>query len=240
MKVIKELLLNVLIVSPDPEKRVACADALRNYGFLIDKEPGVEEALAAVETRASDRMRSDLIVLAGMEARACLEGIRRLGAHPILSSARVLAVCEGIGPDETALLLDGGADGVYSRAFVSAVYSARVRGLLRRPKAAPRTEDPAQVLRLGLGLKIHLIERRVLLDGRPHELSRASFDLLAHLASHLGRTCPQAQLKQVISKSLLYAAPERVRAELEQLRASLGRYAERLVIGPDGAALLKE
>lgn len=231
--------MNLLIVSPDPEKRVACADALRNYGFRIDKEPGIEEALAGVERRASDRMRADLIVLAGMAAGDCLEGIFKLGAHPILSGARLLAVCEGIGPDETALLLDGGADDVYSRPFVSAIYSARVRGLLRRPKAGPRAEDPAQVLRLGLGLKIYTLDRRVLLDGKLVELSRGRFDLLEHLARHSGNTCPQARLRQVLSKTLLYAAPERLRAELEQLRASLGRYADRLVVGPDGSACLR-
>lgn len=232
--------MNVLIVSPDVERRVACADALRSYGYNIDKEPSIAEATANLESRRSDRMRAQLVVLCALKVPELTAALATLAAHPILSEARVLVVQEGLDPDHMARLLDLGADDVYQRPFVPAIYAARVRGLLRRPKAEPAKEDPSQVLRFGLGLRIQLLERRVIVDGKSVNLGRGQFDLLVHLVQAATQACEPAELRQVLARTLLYATPEKLVAELSAVRDGLGRYGAGLEIGKDGAACLRE
>src|ERR1700759_4301189 len=76
-------------------------------------------------------------------------------------------------------LLNAGADYYVVKPFSGEHLAARISALLRR---AGQEQPPVPVLSVA-GLEVNLARREAVLDGRPLELSRREFDLLAYLAA---------------------------------------------------------
>lgn len=116
-----------------------------------------------------------------------------------------------------------------------------MRGLLRLGSARrkPGDDDP-DLLRPVPAMTLHLIQRSVTVDGAPVSLSRGQFDLLAHLAKNKGSPVAMRELTSLMARHLLYVSAGRVRQELEQVRAKLGRLGSLLTLLPDGQARLQD
>ena len=104
--------------------------------------------------------------------------------------------------------------------FAAAHLDARVRAVLRRADTAP----PAAALVVG-GLRVDVAAREAVLDGRPLELTRLEFDLLAHLAARAGTVVTKRELLADVWRSPYGGADKTVDVHLSWLRRKLGESA---------------
>jgi two-component system, OmpR family, alkaline phosphatase synthesis response regulator PhoP len=97
---------------------------------------------------------------------------------------------------DRVLGLEVGADDYLSKPFGMRELVARVRAIFRRVEAAAG-KSARRVLEAG-ALSIDESKRRVLLRGRPVELTAREFDLLSQFARHPGRVFTRAELLEVV------------------------------------------
>jgi DNA-binding response OmpR family regulator len=165
---------------------------LERDGFAVDSAGDGENALALARARPPDVIVLDL-ALPGIDG---IETCRRLRAftdcYVVMLTARA---------DEVDMLigLAVGADDYLTKPFSPRELMARVRALLRRPRAGQigglASDDEAVASRVALGdLVIDPDAREVSLSGRPIALTRTEFDLLATLSRHPRRVFTRRQL----------------------------------------------
>ena len=173
----------VLVIDDEQQIRRFIAAGLDLYGYAVTEADG---GVAGVNTAA--RLRPDLIILdlglpdlSGLEV---LKTIRSWSNVPVI----VLSI-EG-NEEQKVLLLRSGADDYMTKPFSVTELAARCEAALRRyHKAADR--DP--VVRTH-GLTVDLVTRAVTLNGRHVTLTRKEYQLLHHLASHVGLVITHNQL----------------------------------------------
>ncbi|MEK9146236.1 MAG: hypothetical protein AAB339_11560 [Elusimicrobiota bacterium] len=232
--------MHVVIVGPEAEGRRACAQALEAHGFHLSEFPAMKDASAGLEGGRSDRMKPDLFVLVRLPPAEALEAVRAVKGHPLWREAGILLVDDKLRSEDAGTMLDAGADDCYARAFLAPIFSARVRGLLRRTPAGEAQADPSVELRFGPGLRLRLLERQAAVDGAALTLSRRQFDLLVLLVKAKNIVVPAAPLIASLSKSMLYASQDHLKREIDELRSSLGRLGPWLSAGPSGGFGLSE
>jgi two-component system KDP operon response regulator KdpE len=113
-----------------------------------------------------------------------LEEIRQWSDVPVI----VLSVMDSEAAKVQAL--DAGANDYMTKPFGVQELLARMRALLRTPRAGA---TPAPVFDDGL-LRVDLARRLVTLGGAPVQLTRKEYALLALLIQHAGRVVTQKQL----------------------------------------------
>ena len=106
----------------------------------------------------------------------------------------VLCVDPKAGADETVALLDAGADDAITRPFQPPIFLARVRTLLRRVVSAGDLQEETVTVVTGGPIELKLVSRQALVVGKPVELTRLEFDLLAHLIKHPDRAFKRDEL----------------------------------------------
>jgi DNA-binding response OmpR family regulator len=116
--------------------------------------------------------------------------------------------------------LDAGADDYLVKPYSILQLEARLRAVLRRADA----EGPESPLRVG-DLVVDESAREVTLEGRPVELSRLEFDLLAHLARHAGEVVSRRELLAEVWRQPFGGADKTVDVHLSWLRRKLGESA---------------
>ena len=124
-------------------------------------------------------------------------------------------------PDEIVRLLDAGADDYVVKPYSAAEMGARIRAMLRRSR--PETERPGP-LRIG-GLEIDPVRREAAVDGRPLDLTRLEFDLLAHLAAREGEVVTRRQLLAEVWKQPYGGGDKTIDVHVAWLRRKLGESA---------------
>ncbi|MBI4346525.1 MAG: response regulator transcription factor [Elusimicrobia bacterium] len=230
----------VALVGFEAAQAAPCRQALESQGFAVVDEPDVDSALLGIETRRSDLSRPDLFAFGPLVPIPCLEALRRVRAHPLTKTSSILVVNERLGIENAAAILDAGADDVYRKPFLPAIFSARVRALVRRRAEGRAADEDPNLLRLGPGLEVHLLQRTVSVDRLRVPLSRGQFDLLVALLRNRGNPVPGAELIALLAKSLLYVNAAHIKRELEQLRVKLLRFGACLQPQADGAYLFAE
>ncbi len=140
---------------------------------------------------------------------------------PWSTSVRILALVPG--HDEEAILgaFAAGADDVLAGPLRPAELASRVAGLLRRPAASPS-------LRVG-PLAIDPLARRASLAGRPLELTRREFELLARLAAAPGRVVTKEELLRDVWFQPPGRPTRRLDTHVARLRGRLGEHRALLV-----------
>jgi DNA-binding response OmpR family regulator len=88
-------------------------------------------------------------------------------------------------------LLDAGADDYIVKPYSPEQLEARIRAVLRR--AGGTADKPVPPVRIG-GLRLDTARRTVEVDGRPVELTRLEYDVLAYLARNPGRVVSRREL----------------------------------------------
>jgi DNA-binding response OmpR family regulator len=86
------------------------------------------------------------------------------------------------------------------------------------------TAAPSAVLAVG-GLRVDVGAREAVLDGRPLELTRLEFDLLAHLAARAGTVVTKKELLADVWHAPYGGADKTVDVHLSWLRRKLGESA---------------
>lgn len=201
----------VLIVEDDG----AIADVQRLYlrraGFGVHAEDTGEAGLEMIRIQ-----RPVAIVLdVGLPGIDGIEFCRRLRARDdwtpiIFVTARDEEVDKILG-------LELGADDYMSKPFSPRELVSRVKAVLRRGPAGPRSG----VLRVG-SVALDPENRTVSAEGAPVELTAREFDVLAYLLATPGRVYSREQLLSAVWGQASYTAGRAVDVQIAALRSKLG------------------
>jgi DNA-binding response OmpR family regulator len=181
---------HALIVEDDAHIRDLIVLHLKLEGLETSAVADGREALARLGDTAYDLIVLDLM-LPGVDGIAIVRALRRGGSN---QDVPVLMLTARREESDKVLGLESGADDYLAKPFGMREMVARVRALLRRPRAsqfaavAAGAESPAGTERPVHvhGIEIDPARRRVRVRGDEVELTAQEFRLLHLLASHPG------------------------------------------------------
>jgi two-component system response regulator BaeR len=192
----------VYIVEDEAELAALVADYLRAAGF----EPVLfhygAEALAAIRSSMPALVVLDLM-LPGLDGLALTRELRGFSTVPIVMvTARVEEIDRLLG-------LELGADDYLCKPFSPRELVARVKAILRRAgvAATPLALDAAAC--------------RASVHGRPLDLTRTEFALLAALASRPGQVFSRARLLELAHEDSLEVTDRAIDSHIKNLRRKL-------------------
>lgn len=178
-------MVHVLLIEDDPGIRSAVTRSLLNRGHAVDTAPDGLTGLQSLLTQDPEAVILDL----GLPD---VSGQRLLGM--IRAASQVPVIVATARDDEGLIveLLDAGADDYVVKPYDPAHLEARIRAVLRR---AGGSDDDAgrTVLTVG-GLVVDPLRRTADIDGKPLDLTRLEFDVLAYLAANPSRVVSRKEL----------------------------------------------
>jgi DNA-binding response OmpR family regulator len=194
----------ILVVEDDPDVRRLVASLLTRAGMeVVEAEDGRRGIRAFFE------VRPDLVVLdlelPEMDGWEVLERLREMSSAPVL-----MLTAQGAEVDKVRALT-GGADDYVTKPFGPRELVARVEALLRR------SGDPAPVLASGDGeVTLDEVQHRVLVSGRPLDLTPTEFRVLATLLRNPRQVVTQEQMLEEVWGGR--ADPKQLRLYVSYLR----------------------
>ena len=168
-------MVDVLVIEDDFRVREAVARALADRGHAVDTVASGMEGVERVVSTSPQIVVLDL-GLPDLDGSEVLKLIRAVSQVPVIvATAR---------DDEAEVvkLLNAGADDYVVKPFSSSQLEARIRAVSRR--ASGESEEGSVTVG---ELTIDTDGRVAALAGEPLELTRMEFDLLAYLATNVGR-----------------------------------------------------
>jgi DNA-binding response OmpR family regulator len=204
----------VMLIEDDARIREAVARTLTEQGHAVRSASTGLRGLQEVIDEPPDVVVLDL-GLPDVDGREVLKMLRAVTAVPVIvATAR---------DDDAEIVatLDAGADDYVVKPFSATQLDARIRAVLRRGGALGHGEGPVEVG----ALRVDLARREASLEGRPLELTRREFDLLAHLAGNAGHVVSKRQLLADIWQQPYGGADKTVDVHLSWLRRKLGETA---------------
>jgi DNA-binding response OmpR family regulator len=166
--------LRALVVDDEPPLVKVVSRYLQREGFEVATAGDGEQAIALAREFDPDVIVLDLM-LPGIDGIEACRQIRTFSdAYIVMLTARVEEVDRIVG-------LSTGADDYVTKPFSPGELMARVRAMLRRPRAS-RAQAVPGARRFG-DLEIDPQAREVRLAGSPVELTRLEFDLLDALSA---------------------------------------------------------
>jgi len=204
----------LVLIEDDAAIRTALERALSRRGHAVYAAPTAMAGLELVTSRSPDVVVLDL----GLPD---VDGTQVLGMIRGISAVPVIVATARDDENEMVRVLDLGADDYVVKPFSAEQLEARLRAVLRRGRT---TDDPDPALTVG-GLSIDRSTRVVTLDGRPLDLTRMEFDLLAYLAGRAGRVVSKRQLMAEVWQQPYGGADKTVDVHLSWLRRKLGETA---------------
>ncbi len=200
----------VLVVDDEPLVREVVGRYLERDGFRVMVAADGDEALRLLGSATPELVVLD-VMLPGVGGLDVLAELRRRGEVPV-----ILLTARGDEADRV-LGLELGADDYVVKPFSPRELTARVRSVLRR--TAPRQEGGHLEFD---GLVIDTATREVIVDGRPVELTRKEFDLLAFLAASPRQVFSRGQLlQQVWDSSAEWQDPSTVTVHVRRIRQKI-------------------
>jgi DNA-binding response OmpR family regulator len=205
-------LTTVLVVDDDPTIRALVRAALeREEAYRVLEAREAAEALRMLRDSSVDIVILDI----GLPHVSGLELLAQLRA--VTPDPYVMLLTSAGSETDRVLGLMSGADDYIVKPFSIRELTARVMAAARRQGASHPT-----TLRLG-DLAIDVAARRASLGGTPLDLTRREFDLLSHLALHVGRTITREQLLEAVwSSSAEWQTATTVTEHVRRLRVKLG------------------
>jgi two-component system OmpR family response regulator len=210
---------HVLIIEDDVHIRGLIALHVGLEGHQTTEIGDGQEALARATTEPFDLIVLDLM-LPGVDGITICRAIRRSGPNRDLPILMLTARRE---ESDKVLGLESGADDYLAKPFGIRELIARVRALLRRPRAsqiaasgdgASPGDRPVNVH----GVEIDPARRRVRVRGREVELTAQEFRLLHVLASHPGIVFSREALLSRVWPDHTYVTPRSVDTLVKRLR----------------------
>lgn len=208
-----------LVVDDEAPLADVVASYLRRDQFEVTVCHTGAEALAVAREVDPDVVVLDL----GLPGIDGLEVCRQLRTF---SDAYVVMLTARDTEMDTIVGLSVGADDYVTKPFSPRELVARVRAMLRRPRAAPAppTAAAAEVppARVFGPLQIEVASRQVFLDGEPVALTRTEFDILAALSSRPGVVWNRRQLIDEVWGEPWVCSEHLVDVHVGHLRRKLG------------------
>jgi DNA-binding response OmpR family regulator len=204
---------SILVVEDDDAIRSAVTRGLRERGHAV---AAVATGLAGLEHVLHESPQVVLLDLGlpDVDGLTLISMIRAASAVPLI-------VITAQDDDPTMIkALDSGADDYVVKPFGTDQVAARIRAVLRR---GGRDLTPS-ILKVG-GLVIDESTRTATLDGRPLDLARKEFDVLALLASRQGQVVTKRELLAEVWQQAYGGSDRTVDVHLSWLRRKLGESA---------------
>jgi DNA-binding response OmpR family regulator len=176
---------SILVVEDEPAIAESIAYSLRRDGYSRADRGDRGRRGARSARRGPRGPRPDAA------RRQRLRGARRRAAKPQRAPPIIVLSSRDSEADRVAAL-ETGADDYVTKPFSPREIVARVRAVLRR--AGPRARHAEGRPRPGVPLVVDEATRRATVHGKPLELTRVEFDLLACLLAAPGRVFTRAQL----------------------------------------------
>lgn len=206
--------LRALVIDDEEDLARLIADYLGRDGFTAQVAHDGEHALELARATSPDVVVLDLM-LPGMDG---IEVCRRLrtftDAYIIMLTARAEEVDKLIG-------LAVGADDYLTKPFSPRELAARVKAMLRRPRAQQPGDPEPPTRRFG-DLVIDPAGREVSVAGRAVELTRLEFDLLDALSARPRLAFTRRQLVDRVWGEDWFADDHIVDVHIVRLRRKLG------------------
>jgi DNA-binding response OmpR family regulator len=171
----------VLVVEDEPHIRELVALHLGLEGLPVVQAKDGDEAIRLIRSQTFDLYVLDLM-LPKVDGLAVCRAIRR---EPANADAPILMLTAKRDEADKVLGLESGADDYLTKPFGVRELVARVRALLRRPRASKAGPVVPEVVVAG-SLKVDPARRVAQLDGRPVDLTPHEFDVLLLLAGNPG------------------------------------------------------
>lgn len=205
---------SILLIEDDQAIRQTLVRSLSEQGHSVRAVGTAADALRDIAGWDPEIVVLDL-GLPDIDGRDVIRMLRAVSQVPVIvATARD-------DPEEIVRLLDAGADDYVVKPYSAAEMGARIRAMLRRSR--PETERPGP-LRIG-GLEIDPVRREARVDGRPLDLTRLEFDLLAHLAAREGEVVTRRQLLAEVWKQPYGGGDKTIDVHVAWLRRKLGESA---------------
>lgn len=201
--------MRLLLVEDDADLREAVARNLARSGFTVDTAATLAEAVASVEVQSYDAIVLDLSLPDGDG----LELIRRLRAKRDPTPILVLTARDRV--EDRVRGLESGADDYLVKPFAHDELVARLRALLRRPRA-----DLGEEIRAGR-LVLRPASGEILVDGEPLTLPRRERMALELLLRRRGRVVSRQALVEALWGFEDEVEPNTLESHVSRLRRRL-------------------
>jgi len=211
--------LRVLVVDDEVALATVVASYLEREGFTVDLAHDGPSAVTAARQQPPDLVVLD-VMLPGFDGIEVCRQLRAFtDAYVIMLTARDEEVDKIVG-------LSVGADDYLVKPFSPRELIARVRAMLRRPRAVAGGAnsvplEECEPFRLG-GLVVDPVARLVSVDGEPVELTRTEFDLLAAMAARPRAAFTRRQLIDAVWGPDWYGDEHVVDVHVGHVRRKLG------------------
>ena len=204
----------VLVVEDERDVAELIRYNLAKEGYDVTTAASGTEALRRAREVGPDLVLLDIMVpqLNGWEV------CRRLKQDPETGGIPVIMVTGRVEEGDKVLGFEMGADDYVTKPFSPREIVARVKAILRR---AEGVRPAAAVHRVGT-VEVDTGRREVRVDGTPVALATREFDLLQHLAEHVGLALSRRQLLDGVWGSDWYGDDRTVDVHVRQLRKKLG------------------
>jgi DNA-binding response OmpR family regulator len=200
-----------LVVDDEPPLVELVTAYLKREGFDVATASDGETALELARSFGPDVVVLDLM-LPGMDG---VEVCRRLRSF---SDAYVVMLTARAEEGDKIVGLSTGADDYVTKPFSPGELMARVRAMLRRPRASP----PGAESRVFGELEIVPQSREVWMGGAPVELTPREFELLDALSTRPNAVFSRAQLLEHVWGPSWYGDEHVVDVHIANLRRKLG------------------
>ena len=198
----------------EPSLTRVVAGYLEQEGFVVTRAEDGEQALAAARSDPPDVVVLD-VMMPGIDGIEVCRQLRTFSdAYVIMLTARSEEI-------DTLIGLAVGADDYMTKPFSPRELTARIRGLLRRPRTAVRTSVDQQLRTIG-ALSLDPQSRVAHLAGTPVPLTRSEFDLLCALTERPNLAYTRRQLIDQVWGPDWVGDEHRVDVHVVHIRRKLG------------------
>jgi len=204
----------ILVVEDDETMAALVARGLTEEGYEVSVVGNGIDALIAAASNEFSAAAID-VMLPEMTGFEICRHLRQSG-----NSLPVLLLTARDSVEDRVFGLDSGADDYLIKPFAFAELSARIRALVRRDAAAPRT-----TIRIG-SLEIDPATVRVHLAGEPVALSSKEFALLRMLAASAGETLTRNDILEEVWGTTKHIDPTIVDQYVSYVRRKLANAPE--------------
>jgi len=214
---------SVLVVEDEVDLSQVMRDRLVADGHEVVVVHNGAAAMAEVSKRVPDVVLLDWM-LPDMDGLAVCRRLRQQHLMPI-----IMVTARGDEVDRV-LGLEVGADDYLVKPFSLNELLARVRAMLRRVDLDVRRQAPAAEEKVQAGpLVVDTGARMATLEGKPIQLTRKEFELLAVLVGNPGRAFSREFLVERIWGSDFDGFDRAVDTHVTRLRRKLGKLGDRIV-----------
>jgi len=175
----------VVVIEDEPQIRKFLRATLEGQGYRLFEATTGADGVVEVGSRQPDVVIIDL-GLPDMDGLEVIRRVREWTAVPV-----IVLSARGQERDKVTAL-DAGADDYMSKPFGAGELLARIRVALRRTAGASHEADDA-VFKVG-ELRVDLLHRQVLVNGKEIRLTPIEYKLLTMLVRHAGKVVMYQQL----------------------------------------------